>query len=236
MKIKTFIVEDEPLAVEVLKAYLSNYDDFELSGVYNDGFSGLKAIQNEKPDVIFLDIQMPKLTGLEILELLDYHPFIVFTTAYDQYAVDAFNHDAVDYLLKPFSEERFGKTIDKIRRSKGNISGIHSKNIQHLSVKKNAQIHLINLEDIYFINAEGDYVQINSKEGKFLKQITIKQLEEKLNDHFIKIHRSYIVNKDQIGSIEKMGKEQYIVHLKCGEHLPVSRSNFSNLKNFLNID
>ena len=113
--IKTIIVEDEKLARDLIRDYMGEFDDFEIIGEFEDGFSGLKAINEQKPDLVFLDIQMPKLTGFEMLEVLEHHPAIIFTTAYDQYALKAFEHNALDYLLKPYSKDRFQEAVEKAR-------------------------------------------------------------------------------------------------------------------------
>ncbi len=246
-KHKAIIVEDEKLARDLVKSYLSTQESIELIGEFSDGFSGLKAINELRPDIVFLDVQMPKLTGLELLELLDEPPHIIFTTAYDEYAVNAFDLNAVDYLLKPFSKDRFDKALGKVfdkMKSGASSSGIKELKshfventvLDKIVVKSNSNIHVIPLDEVIYIESEDDYVMIHSKNGKHLKHQTMKFYEEQLNSNkFIRIHRSYIVNVSEINKIEKFGKETYQVVLKNGTSLKVSRSRYQELKSLLGI-
>ncbi|PCJ28118.1 MAG: DNA-binding response regulator [Flavobacteriales bacterium] len=244
-KHKTIIIEDESLARDLVKNYLSSHKEVELIGEFSDGFSGLKAINELKPDIVFLDVQMPKLTGLELLELVDELPHVIFTTAYDEYAINAFDLNAIDYLLKPFSKERFDKALDKVFQKIGNndSKGINQLKTQieeksvldKIVVKSNNNIHVIPLSEINFIESEDDYVMIHTTNGKHLKHQTMKFYEENLNSMFIRIHRSYIVNINSINKIEKFGKDTYQVILKNGAGLKVSRSRYQELKKSLNF-
>jgi len=241
------IVEDESLARDLVRNYLSTQKSIELIGEFSDGFSGLKAINELKPDIVFLDVQMPKLTGLELLELVEGNPHIIFTTAYDEYAINAFDLNAVDYLLKPFSKERFDKALDKVFQKIG--SGKPSDNVNQLKshilegkvldkivVKSNNNIHVIPLDEVLFIESEDDYVMIHTTKGKHLKHQTMKFYEENLDaSKFIRIHRSYIVKISEINKIEKYGKDTYQVVLKNGTDLKVSRSRYQELKTMLGI-
>ncbi len=240
-KYKSIIIEDEKLARDLVKNYLLSQDTIELIGEFEDGFSGLKAINELKPDIVFLDVQMPKLTGLELLELVDELPHIIFTTAYDEYAINAFDLNAVDYLLKPFSKERFEKAIDKVFRkiennnsSKINQLKTHiseSSTLDKIVVKSNSNIHIIPLSDVNYIESEDDYVMIHTSSGKYLKHQTMSFYEEHLSKNmYIRIHRSYIVNINNINKIEKYGKDNYQVILKDGAELKVSRSRYQELK------
>ena len=245
IKQTAILIEDEKLARDLVKNYLVSHQNIELLGEFEDGFSGLKAINELKPSIVFLDVQMPKLTGLELLELLDEIPHIIFTTAYDEYAIKAFDLNAVDYLLKPFSKERFDTAIEKVLNKTEN----NSKKVSHLKthltentlldkivVKSNNNIHVIKLDDINYIESEDDYVMIHTENGKHLKHQTMKFYEEHLpRDMFIRIHRSFIVNINMIIKIEKYGKENYQVILKNGEELRVSRSRYQDLKTNLNF-
>ncbi len=246
-KQKAIIVEDEKLARDLVKSYLSSHESIELIGEYADGFSGLKAINELKPDLVFLDVQMPKLTGLELLELLEEPPHIIFTTAYDEYAVNAFDLNAVDYLLKPFSKDRFDKALQKVfsKVSKSNPLKKVKNLKEHLSetsvhdkivVKSNSNIHVIPLSEVIYLESEDDYVMIHTANGKYLKHQTMKFYEQQLDSNkFIRIHRSYIVNVSEINKIEKFGKETYQVVLKNGVGLKVSRSRYQELKVLLGI-
>ncbi len=244
-KLKAIIIEDEELARNLLKNYLLDIDNIELIGEFSDGFAGLKAINELSPDVVFLDIQMPKLTGLEVLELLDNMPSIIFTTAYDDYAVKAFELNAIDYLLKPFSRERFLKAVKKATKNsvdnkvqlqdfKNQV--IKNKKLDKIVIKTSNNLHIINLHEINYISSEDDYVMIHTSKGKYLKNQTMNYYETHLNSSdFVRIHRSYIVNIQQINKIEKFGKETYQVILKDDCHLKISRSRYQELKQILDF-
>lgn len=250
--IKTIIVEDEKPARDLIRNYLEGFPMVELIGEYDNGFDGLKAINELKPDAIFLDVQMPKLTGFEMLEVLEHHPEVVFTTAYDQYAIHAFEQNAVDYLLKPFSLDRFREAINKLESrlesrndSRETESGIE-KIRQHLAesdeklhrvvIKKSGRIHVISTDDINFLEAQDDYVMIYSDDGKYLKQQTMKYFEKHLDSQqFVRVHRSYIANVACIERIEPYEKSSFILILKDGNKVPVSRSGMQVLKENLDF-
>lgn len=250
--IKTIIVEDEKPARDLIRAYLENFPMVEVIGEYDNGFDGLKAINELKPEAIFLDVQMPKLTGFEMLEVLEHHPEVVFTTAYDQYAIRAFEQNAVDYLLKPFSLERFSEAIGKLESrfdashdSKDAISGIEKirkhlaesdEKLHRVVIKKSGRIHVISADDINFLEAQDDYVMIYTDEGKYLKQQTMKYFEKHLDpQQFVRVHRSYIANITCIERIEPYEKSNFILILKDGNKVPVSRSGMQVLKENLDF-
>jgi two-component system LytT family response regulator len=197
-----------------------------------------------KPDLIFLDIQMPKLTGFELLELLEEPPMIIFTTAYDQFAIKAFERNATDYLLKPFSRERFKiaiqKAYEKLEHIGNNVKEyekliqqtIENKELlDRIVVKWGSKIRVLPLEQIVYFESEDDYVMIYTGQEKFLKQLTMKYLEERLDPkEFIRIHRSFIARVDQIGQLEHFSKDSYIAIMKNGAKLKVSDSGYKNLK------
>ncbi|MBU0475409.1 MAG: LytTR family transcriptional regulator DNA-binding domain-containing protein [Bacteroidetes bacterium] len=239
---KTIIIDDEKLARDLIRNFLQSFDNIEIVDECDNGFEGIKSINEHNPDLIFLDIQMPKLTGFEMLELLENPHNIIFTTAYDQYALKAFEVNAVDYLLKPFSRERFAeavnKVIEKIGNSNNNDKHIlsHSNFIQsdeklsRIVVKKGNKIVVLPIDNIKYLEAQDDYVNIISTEGSFLKQNRMKYYEEHLPDSFIRIHRSYIVNLNEIKEISLLEKDSHIVILKSGEKLPVSKNGYIKLK------
>ena len=249
MKIKTIIIEDEEPARNLILNYMKDSEDFELKAVCNDGFSGLKACSEHHPDLIFLDIQMPRLSGFELLEVLDPMPFVIFTTAYDEYALKAFEANAVDYLLKPFSRERFFEAVDKIRLRMNQLSGQKikikkllgnnlntDKKLERIVVKTGNKIHIINTEEIIYIESNGDYVMIYTEKGRFLKENTMKFYEKQLDSTvFIRIHRSNILNIRFLDKIELFEKETYLVHLKNGTKIKASLSGYKLLKNILNF-
>lgn len=245
---RIIIVEDEKPARDLIRVYMKEFDVLELIGEYDNGFDGLKAINELKPDAIFLDVQMPKLTGFEMLEVLEHHPEVIFTTAYDQYAIRAFEQNAVDYLLKPFSKERFreavGKLVSRID-TQSTESGVEKirlhlaggdEKLHRIVIKKSGKIHVISTGDINYLEAQDDYVMIYTDEGKYLKQQTMKYFENHLDEEqFVRVHRSYIANIACIERIEPYEKTNFILILKDGNKVPVSRSGMQVLKESLDF-
>jgi two-component system LytT family response regulator len=246
--IRTIIIEDEILARNLLKSYLAFNPKIEIIAECENGFEGLKAINELKPDLVFLDVQMPKLTGFEMLELLEFKPEIIFTTAYNQFAIKAFEQNAVDYLLKPFPKDRLLKAVDRaIERIKGDrqdelpidkLTEIpESDTIERIVVKDKNKIHIIPVEQIRYIESLDDYVMVYTKEKRYVKQKTMKYFEEHLNTkEFVRIHRSYIVRVEEIAEIQQYEKEAHIVILK-NDHakLKVSKTGYKNLKEVLSF-
>jgi two-component system LytT family response regulator len=238
-------MDDEPLATELVSEYLADFPQFEIQKVCHDGFEALKAIQEHKPDLIFLDIQMPKLTGFEMLELLDNPPAVIFTTAFDAYALKAFDAHAVDYLLKPFSKARFAKSLEKFLQMGNNPESINAfknegvlnpESANRVVLKVKNEIKIIPVNEIKYLEANDDYVNIYTKEGKFLKNKTLSFYEKSLDPSlFVRVHRSYLVNISEITKIEPYEKEGYMLKLKGGESIPVSKSGFPKLKLVLGI-
>jgi len=248
--IRAIIVEDEAPARDLIKAFLKSHENIELVDECADGFSGVKSINDNKPDLVFLDIQMPKLTGFEMIELLDDIPEIIFTTAYDQYAIKAFELSAVDYLMKPFSKKRFDEAIEKVKarmllksETPEKIKKLTEKakeestrEIERLFVKTGSKIDVVNVDDIIRIEAFDDYVEIYTAEKKYLKKETMNYLEKVLpSGMFSRIHRSAIVNLNFIKKIERYGKESYLVILTDGSRVNVSKSRIKELKQQLGI-
>lgn len=243
-KIKAIVIDDEKLARDIVKTYLKKYSSIELIGECSNGFDAIKMINDLSPDLLFLDVQMPKLTGFEMLEIIEKPPTIIFTTAFDQYAIKAFEVNATDYLLKPFSEERFAEAVNKAIRQIENksdtnkkIDGLlkHIENrdeyIDRVVIKNNQKIFIIPVTEIKYIEAQDDYVMIYSDKGNFLKQKTMKYFEENLNPlEFLRIHRSYIVRIANIKLIELFEKETYFALLNDGKKLPISKSGYQELK------
>lgn len=248
-KLRAIIVEDEMPARELVKAYLKDHDNIDVIAECADGFCGVKAINDNKPDLVFLDIQMPKLTGFEVIELLDDLPQIIFTTAYDQYAIKAFELSAVDYLMKPFSRQRFDEAIekvyDRIQQKDVPAENIQSlskklkedkKEIERLFIKTGSKIDVVPVIDVIRIEALDDYVEIFTRDKKYLKKETMNYLENSLpQEVFIRVHRSNIINVNHIEKIERYGKESYLVILKDGSKVNVSKSRIKDLKTQLGI-
>lgn len=249
-KLQTLIIEDEELARNLLQSYLKDNPGIEVIGECENGFDGVKAINDKRPDLVFLDIQMPKITGFEMIELLDYKPQIIFTTAYDQYALKAFELNAVDYLLKPFSKERLQAAIDKVQhRIQTNedptekldeLSNFRPGDgfIDRIVVKDRHKIHIITVDQIRYIESLDDYVMIYTHDGRHMKQKTMKYFENNLDPKdFIRIHRSYIVQVENIAEIQQYEKESYIVILKdtAKTKLKVSKTGYKKIKEVLHF-
>ncbi len=237
------IIDDEPLARMMVKEYLQAYPQITVVQECNDGFEGMKAIQQHKPDLIFLDIQMPKISGFEMLELIDQPPMVIFTTAFEEYAIKAFDANAADYLLKPFSKDRFDKAIQKMmaRQTNDTNSILQSAlSAPHMSgrivVKDNGKIKIIPVGQLYYLEASDDYIKIHTAEAVYLKKKTMQFYEESLNrEEFIRIHRSYIVNSSFINRIDLAEKDSYSLLLTTGVRIPVSKTGYGRLKEVLGI-
>jgi two-component system, LytTR family, response regulator len=248
-KIKALIIDDEAPAREIVKHYLKDFENIEISGECQDGFSGLKLISDIKPDLVFLDIQMPKLTGFEMLEVLEEKPEIIFTTAFDNHAIRAFELNAVDYLLKPFHKERFDEAVKKAIAKLTIGSANENKDsptlmkipvpqgpLSRIVVRKGNSINIIPVNQVRYVEAQDDYIMIYHTGGKALKQQTMKFYEENLpKAGFVRIHRSYIVRIEEINRIEPYTKDNYVAVLHSGEKLPVSRAGYKHLKEELNF-
>jgi two-component system LytT family response regulator len=258
--IKAIIIEDEPLARSIVKEYLQAYPQITVMQECNDGFEGIKAIQQHHPDIIFLDIQMPKINGFEMLELIEEPPAVIFTTAFDEYAIRAFESHAVDYLLKPFDKERFDKAMRKwldrhdSPAMAGSGKGI-SENIRmtatqalletaahspaqqlRVVVKTNGKIRIIPVEEINYLEAADDYVKIHTRNGSFLKNKTMNYFEQVLDSsQFVRTHRSYILNIQLVTRIDPYEKDGHLCILQSGAQVPVSKSGYVKLKEVLGL-
>jgi two-component system, LytTR family, response regulator len=244
--IKSIIIDDEPLARSIVKEYLQEQNQIEVVEECNDGFEGVKSIMHHRPHLIFLDIQMPKINGFEMLELLDEKPSVIFTTAFDEYAIKAFETHAVDYLLKPFTKDRFEKALEKFFSQ----APVQKKNTEELLqsstnfptqservvVKTAGKIKIIPIAEILFLEAADDYVKIHTKEGAFLKNKTLSFFENTLpQDQFVRTHRSYILNVQEITRIDPYEKENHLAILRLGTRVPVSKNGYAKLKTVLGI-
>lgn len=242
---KAIIIDDEPLARTVAQEYLMTHKDVEIVAQCGDGFEGVKAIHLHKPDLIFLDIQMPKISGFEMLELIDDKPAIIFTTAFDEYAIKAFEANAIDYLLKPYSQDRFDGALEKWRagaRSETKVdkllstTQLYAEETNRIVIKNGGDISIVPTQDVHYIEAYDDYVKIFTKETYFLKKKTMNYYESVLNTNdFFRTHRSFIVNLKELTRIEPLEKNSYVAVLRSGKKIPVSRTSYSQLKEKLGI-
>lgn len=246
-KLRTVIVEDEELARNLMKSFLKDNDKIEIIAECENGFEGIKVINELKPDLVFLDIQMPKITGFELLELLEHKPQIIFATAYDQYALKAFEFNAADYLLKPYSKDRLYEAVDKVAakiEKEGSTSDVAEKvsnfpkeeALDRIVVKDRHKIHIIPVDQVRYIESMDDYVMIYTKTSRHMKQKTMKYFESALDSkNYVRIHRSYIVKVEEIHEIQQYEKESYIVILHDKTKLKVSKTGYKNLKGVLNF-
>ncbi|GGF41574.1 LytR/AlgR family response regulator transcription factor [Echinicola rosea] len=244
--IRTIIIDDEPLAGQLVEEYLEAFSDFEVVAVCHDGFEGLKAIQRYEPDLIFLDVQMPRINGFEMLELIECPPAVIFTTAFDEYAVKAFDSHAIDYLLKPFSQSRFDESIKKFSlRENGDMVQklLASKEVvakedfaSRIVLKEKGEIKVVQVKDVEYLEANDDFVNVHSKGKKYMKNRTLKFFESVLDPQdFVRVHRSYIVKISEITSVEPYEKEGNVLRLRKGGAIPVSRSGMGKLKSVLGV-
>ncbi len=243
--IKTILIDDEPLACDLVQEYLSAYPQIEIVARCHDGFEGMKAINEHKPDLVFLDIQMPKITGFEMLELLEEPPAVIFATAFDEFAIKAFESNAVDYLLKPFSKDRFDKAVQKFLENNepahGNVQKVveeasMAKNQNRVVIKDGSKIRIIPIKEIVRLEADDDYVKIFTEQGNFMKKKTLTHFENTLSgDSFVRVHRSHLINITHITRIDPYEKNSHVALLKDGSKIPVSRNGFQVLKSVLNL-
>jgi two-component system LytT family response regulator len=246
--IKTLLIDDEPLARSIVKEYLQAWPEFSIIQECGDGFEGIKAITQHTPDLLFLDIQMPKINGFEMLELIENPPAIIFTTAFEEYAIKAFETHAVDYLLKPFSQDRFNKAIQKwlTTRSQATTAPDTQPLLDTIAqstgqpnrvvVKEGSKIKIIPVPHIQYVEGADDYVKIHTQEGVFLKNKTMQHFEQLLEQqNFVRIHRSYLINVQLITRIDPYEKDGHLVILQTGMRLPVSKSGYAKLKLVLGL-
>jgi len=271
--IKAIIIDDEPLARMIVQEYLQSYSEITVVQECGDGFEGIKAIQQHHPDLIFLDIQMPKINGFEMLELVEDPPAVIFTTAFDEYAIRAFENHAVDYLLKPFNKQRFDKAVRKwldqyTQNASTSASGTSASSAapatspedgtsvsfgnktrelletashspsqqQRIVVKTGGKIKIIPVEDIHYLEASDDYVKIHTHNGAFLKNKTMNYFEQVLDpNQFVRTHRSYILNVQQVTRIDPYEKDSHLCILHAGAQVPVSKSGYVKLKAVLGL-
>ncbi len=240
---RVIIVDDEQLARGVLREYLSAHADIEIVGECANGFEAVKAIAELQPDLVFLDIQMPKLNGFEVLELAGQGTRYIFVTAFEQYAIKAFEVHAVDYLLKPFSQQRLDTALAHARLGPAPapaLDGVlhdaakRSGPLERVLIRDGARVHVIAAADIDYIEAQDDYVQVSASGKAWLKNQRLAELEAQLDPgKFVRIHRSYIVNLERMSRIEPAGKDSHAAVLQDGRRIPISRSGYQKLRALL---
>lgn len=249
MSIRALVVDDEELARGIVLEFLRDETDIEVVAECNNGFDAVKAVQRYRPDLIFLDVQMPKLNGFEVLELIGREMAVVFTTAYDQYAMKAFDAAAVDYLLKPFDQQRFREALKRARQrlreattmpEPAELARLARHAEQYASrivIRDGAQVHILAVEDLEHAEAQDDYVALRCGGRTHLKQQTISSLEQSLDPaHFVRVHRSYLLNVNFIAKLEVMTKDTRVARLKSGVDIPVSRAGYLRLKELMEME
>jgi two-component system LytT family response regulator len=241
MKMSVAIVDDEELARKLLREYLSECDDVEIVAECANGFEAVKAVTDVKPDLLLLDIQMPRLDGFEVLELVGREVGVIFVTAYDKYALRAFEVHAVDYLLKPFGLERLREALNRARArhdlkqafptaALGSAARPAGTHLERVAIRDGANVHVIPVSKIDYVEAQDDYVSFHAEGKQFLKQQTLGEVETGLNpSQFVRIHRSYILNIDRLAKLELYAKDSHAAILRDGARLPVSRSGYARL-------
>ncbi len=240
-KIRSVIVDDEELAREVLRELISTHPEIEIVAECANGFEAVKAIIETKPDLVFLDVQMPKLDGFEVLELTGGSVPAVFVTAYDQYALRAFEVHAVDYLLKPFGAERFEAALERAKQRLGGSAPAAAelaaaarepgRYLDRVAVRDGTRVTIIPVSRLDYAEAQDDYVAIACQGRKHLKQQTIASLESALDPVcFVRVHRSYLVNLERVAKLEPYGKDSRVAILTDGTRLPVSRTGYARLR------
>jgi two-component system LytT family response regulator len=250
-KLRAVIVDDEDLARQVLREYLAPHTDIEIAAECANGFEAVKSVAELKPDLVFLDIQMPKLDGFEVLELIDPAPAIIFVTAHDNHAIRAFEVHAVDYLLKPVGADRFEAALARVKErlvanagkqphpvpSAADLAAAArppAQYVDRIPVREGTSVVIIPTVKLDYVEAQDDYVALVTQGKKHLKQQTISSLEAALDpSRFLRIHRSYIVNLERVARLEPYGKDSYVAVLADRVQLPVSRAGYSRLRAFL---
>ena len=245
MRLRVVIVDDEDLARLVVREYLAAMSDVDVVAECANGFEAVKAVSDLQPDLLILDVQMPKLNGFEVLELVGRDVAVVFVTAFDQYAIRAFEVHAVDYLLKPFSAERLAAAIDRVRERLGRGDPLPVKELaaagqsgqepaRRILVRDGPRVHVLPVEKIDYIQAQDDYVCFRCDRKEYLKEQTLADLESALDPaKFVRIHRSYVLNLDRLARVETDERENRIAMLADGRRLPISRAGYGRLSALL---
>ena len=241
-RLRTLLVDDEALARDLLRASLASHPDVEIVGECSNGFEAVKAVAELDPALVFLDVQMPKLSGFEVLELLDRPVMVVFTTAYETHALHAFEVHAVDYLLKPFAPERLAAALERVRARRigpppaalAAAARVPGQPVDRILVRDGARVHVIPIAQLDYAAAQDDYVELWSGGKHWLKTQTLADLEAGLDpQRFVRIHRSYVLNIERLARLEPDGKDRRVAVLEDGTQLPVSRTGYARLRALL---
>jgi two-component system LytT family response regulator len=245
MHLRIAIVDDEDLARAVAREYLTALPDVEIVAECANGFEAVKAVSELQPDLLLLDVQMPKLNGFEVLELVGRDVAVVFVTAYDQYAIRAFEVHAVDYLLKPFSADRLAAALDRVRERLGRGEPLPVRELaaageptqghaRRVLVRDGPRVHVLPVEKIDYAQAQDDYICFRCEGKEYLKEQTLGELETSLDPaKFVRIHRSYLLNLDRLSRVETDERENRLAVLADGRRLPISRAGYARLNQLL---
>ena len=238
--LRALIVDDEDLARHLISEYLGGHADIEVIGECDNGLDAVRQIGALAPDLVFLDIQMPRLTGLEVLELTGRRAGVIFTTAYDEHAIKAFELHAVDYLLKPFSKARFDDALARARTLHVPAGGAPALDalvarrtapLERILIRDREQVHVIAIDQVECIEAQGDYLAIHADGKCHLKPQRISEIEEQLDaTRFLRVHRSFIISLAYLQAIERPGPDRHAARLRSGKRVPISRSGYEKLR------
>jgi two-component system, LytTR family, response regulator len=240
--ITVLIVDDEAPARALVRELLAEHPRFVVAAECANGYEAVKAVAEHQPDVLFLDIQMPKLDGFEVLDLLERKPQVVFVTAYDEYAIRAFEVHAVDYLLKPFSAARFAEVLAHVesvlqRGAPTNVTAALTsvrRPLQRIAFREGGTIEVVPIQRIDYLEAQDDYVHVYARGRKHVKQQTLAELEALLDPtRFLRVHRSYVINMESLAKVEPYAKDSRVAVLKDGTRVPISRAGYERLKEVL---
>jgi two-component system LytT family response regulator len=243
--LRVIVVDDEELARALLRELLGAYQDIEIIAECGNGFEAVKAVTEKKPDLLLLDIQMPKLDGFDVLELIGGEVPVIFVTAYDQYAIKAFQVHAVDYLLKPFGAERLAEALARARTRIGTPEVVPAKALvseartaraplERILIRDRTDVHVIPAAKIDYLESQDDYVSVKVGEKEFLKEQTLSELEQLLDPaRFVRIHRRYLLNVARLARIEQAVTDSRVAVLQDGTELPISRSGYAKLREIL---
>jgi two-component system LytT family response regulator len=232
--LRVLVVDDEPLARQIARDYAQAVEDVVVVGECANGFEAVKAVSDTVPDVIVLDVQMPRLSGFDVLELIGDGPAIVFATAHDEFALKAFEVHAVDYLLKPFSQGRMAEALGRARdrlagRAVNGADGLRSAlrqvRVDRVLVRDAHKVHIVPVDSLHYVQAQDDYVMLHTGEKALLKEQPLTSLEGQLDPaRFVRIHRSYLINLGRLDRVELEAKDRRVAVLQSGVRLPVSRT------------